>query len=93
MVVEIEDDGKGIDPAMIRAKAVEKGLMTQERADAMPDDEAVDSSSPPGFSTAPEGHDISGRGVGMDVVRSNVRKPQRAGGRPARLVGRARSSP
>lgn len=72
--VEIEDDGKGIDPAIIRKKAVEKGLITQERADSMSDDEAVDMIFLPGFSTAQTVTDISGRGVGMDVVRSNVRR-------------------
>lgn len=74
VVVEIEDDGKGIDPAIIRAKAVEKGLVSQDRADAMPDDEVIELIFAPGFSTAAKVTDISGRGVGMDVVRSNVRK-------------------
>jgi two-component system chemotaxis sensor kinase CheA len=74
VIVEIEDDGKGIDPAVIRAKAVEKGLMSQDRADAMPDEEVVELIFAPGFSTAAIVTDISGRGVGMDVVRSNVRK-------------------
>lgn len=74
VVVEIEDDGKGIDPAVIRAKAVEKGLLSQDRADQMSDEEAVDLIFLPGFSTAAKVTDISGRGVGMDVVRSNVRK-------------------
>ncbi|MBP1773709.1 MAG: cheA [Holophagaceae bacterium] len=74
VIVEIEDDGKGIDPAVIRAKAVEKGLMTQDRADAMADDEVIELIFAPGFSTAAKVTDISGRGVGMDVVRSNVRK-------------------
>jgi len=74
VVVEIEDDGKGIDPKVIRAKAVEKGVLTQERADAMPDEEVIELIFAPGFSTAAVVTDISGRGVGMDVVRSNVRK-------------------
>ncbi len=74
VVVEIEDDGKGIDPKIIRAKAVEKGLLTQDRADAMPDEEVIELIFAPGFSTAAKVTDISGRGVGMDVVRSNVRK-------------------
>lgn len=74
VIVEIEDDGKGIDPAIIRAKAVEKGLISQDRADQMSDEEAVDLIFLPGFSTAAKVTDISGRGVGMDVVRSNVRK-------------------
>ncbi len=74
VIVEIEDDGKGIDPQIIRAKAVEKGLLTPDRADQLSDDEAVDLIFLPGFSTAATVTDISGRGVGMDVVRSNVRK-------------------
>jgi len=74
VVVEIEDDGKGIDPGVIRAKVVERGLLTQERADAMPDEEMIEFIFAPGFSTAAVVTDISGRGVGMDVVRSNVRK-------------------
>ncbi len=74
VVVEIEDDGKGIDPAVIRAKAIEKGLLTAERAEAMPDEEIIELIFAPGFSTAATVTDISGRGVGMDVVRSNVRK-------------------
>jgi len=74
VLVEIEDDGKGIDPHVIRAKAVEKGLFTQERADQMSDEEAINIVFLPGFSTAQTVTDISGRGVGMDVVRSNVRK-------------------
>jgi len=74
VIVEIEDDGKGIDPAVIRAKAVEKGLLSQDRADAMPDEEVIELIFAPGFSTAAVVTDISGRGVGMDVVRSNVRK-------------------
>jgi two-component system chemotaxis sensor kinase CheA len=74
VIVEIEDDGKGIDPAIIKAKALEKGLISQEKADTMSDEEAVDLIFLPGFSTAAKITDISGRGVGMDVVRSNVRK-------------------
>jgi len=74
VVVEIEDDGKGIDPVVIKRKALERGLITQDRADTMSDDEAVDMIFLPGFSTAQKITDISGRGVGMDVVRSNVRR-------------------
>jgi two-component system chemotaxis sensor kinase CheA len=74
VVVEIEDDGKGIDPKVIRAKAVEKGLLTPDKAEAMPDEEVIELIFAPGFSTAAKVTDISGRGVGMDVVRSNVRK-------------------
>ncbi|MDP2875302.1 MAG: chemotaxis protein CheA [Holophaga sp.] len=74
VLVEIEDDGKGIDPKIIRAKAVEKGLLSLERAEAMSDEEAINMIFLPGFSTAATVTDISGRGVGMDVVRSNVRR-------------------
>ncbi len=74
VLVEIEDDGHGIDPAVIRAKAVEKGMMSAERAAAMSDEEAINLIFLPGFSTAAKVTDISGRGVGMDVVRSNVRR-------------------
>jgi len=74
VVVEIEDDGKGIDPVVIKAKAIEKGLVTQEKADLLTNDEIINFIFAPGFSTAPKITDISGRGVGMDVVRSNVRR-------------------
>jgi len=74
VLVEIEDDGKGIDPAVIRAKAVEKGILSADRAAAMTDEEAINMIFLPGFSTAAKVTDISGRGVGMDVVRSNVRR-------------------
>ena len=74
MIVEIEDDGKGIDPVIIKQKAIEKGLITQDRADQLPNDEIINFIFAPGFSTAATVTDISGRGVGMDVVRSNVRR-------------------
>lgn len=74
VLVEIEDDGKGINPAVIRSKAVEKGILTPEKAESITDDEAINLIFLPGFSTAKQVTDISGRGVGMDVVKSNVRK-------------------
>lgn len=74
VIVEIEDDGKGIDPVIIKAKAIEKGILTADRAESLSDDEIIDLIFLPGFSTAQKVTDISGRGVGMDVVRSNVRK-------------------
>ena len=74
VVVEIEDDGKGIDPVIIKQKAVEKGILNQERAEQLSNDEAINLIFAPGFSTAAQITDISGRGVGMDVVRSNVRR-------------------
>ncbi len=70
--IEIEDDGRGIDPRRIRAKAVEKGIITAEQATRMDDREAVLLVFAPGFSTAEQVSDISGRGVGMDVVRTNI---------------------
>lgn len=74
VLVEIEDDGKGINPQVIRAKAVEKGILAQDRAESITDDEAINLIFLPGFSTAKQVTDISGRGVGMDVVKSNVRR-------------------
>ncbi|MBF0335897.1 MAG: chemotaxis protein CheA, partial [Alphaproteobacteria bacterium] len=78
VVIEISDDGRGIDPDRMRAKAVEKGLIDAAKAAAMSDDEAVRLVFLAGFSTAERITDVSGRGVGMDVVRSAVDK---AGGR------------
>jgi len=72
VVIEVEDDGRGIDPEKLRAKAVEKGIITRAAADAMPDREAVHLIFHPGFSTAEKITNISGRGVGMDVVRKNI---------------------
>ena len=74
VLVEIEDDGKGIDPVVIRSKAVEKGLYTLEKVSLLTDEEAINLVFLPGFSTAQTITDISGRGVGMDVVKSNVRR-------------------
>jgi two-component system chemotaxis sensor kinase CheA len=70
--IEIQDDGRGIDPARIKAKAVEKGIITAEQAARLDDREAVLLVFAPGFSTAETVSDISGRGVGMDVVRTNI---------------------
>ena len=72
--IEIEDDGKGIDAKFLKGKAVSKGLLTQDQADAMSEREAVRLIFHPGFSTAEAVTDVSGRGVGMDVVRSNIEK-------------------
>jgi two-component system chemotaxis sensor kinase CheA len=72
--ITITDDGRGIDPARLRRKAVDKGLISQADADAMSDREAVHLIFAPGFSTAEQVTDVSGRGVGMDVVRSNIEK-------------------
>ncbi len=72
VVIMVTDDGKGIDADVIRRKAVEKGLFTQEEVDSMDNADAVRIVFLPGFSTAEKISDISGRGVGMDVVKSKI---------------------
>ncbi len=72
--IEIIDDGGGINPVRVKAKAVQKGLLTQEQADRMSDREAVNLVFAPGFSTAEQVTNVSGRGVGMDVVRTNIER-------------------
>ncbi len=72
--IEIIDDGGGIDPARVKAKAVEKGLLRPEHAERLSDREAVNLVFLPGFSTAAKVSNISGRGVGMDVVKTNIEK-------------------
>ncbi|MEZ6123592.1 MAG: chemotaxis protein CheW [Planctomycetaceae bacterium] len=72
--IEIADDGGGINLERVRNKAIEKGLITQEQAAAMSDREAVQLILLPGFSTAAKVTNVSGRGVGMDVVKTNVEK-------------------
>jgi len=74
VVIRIADDGRGIDPAKVRDKAIEKGLLDAERAAALSDEEAALLVFAPGLSTAAAVSDLSGRGVGMDVVRSAVEK-------------------
>ena len=71
--IEITDDGQGLDAGRLKRKAVEKGLLTSEAAAAMSDQAAYQLVFLPGLSTAAAVTDISGRGVGMDVVQSNVR--------------------
>lgn len=70
--VSIRDDGKGIDPAVIGAKAIERGLATAESLAAMTKQEILRFIFAAGFSTAEKVSDLSGRGVGMDVVRTNI---------------------
>jgi two-component system chemotaxis sensor kinase CheA len=72
VVIEVVDDGKGMDPQEFRGTAVKKGLMTQDEAKKLSDNEAINLSFMPGFSTAEKVTDISGRGVGMDVVRTKI---------------------
>lgn len=73
VVIEIEDDGKGIDPEKMREVAVRKGIISQDEAKALTDREAIELIFAPGFSSAEVVTDISGRGVGMDVVRTNIK--------------------
>ena len=72
VVIEVRDDGNGIDTEKVKAKAVEKGTITQEQADVMTDKEAIDLLFRPSFSTAEKVTDVSGRGVGLDVVKSKI---------------------
>ncbi len=76
ITVTLSDDGKGLDPVRLKAKAVEKGILTAEAARKMPDRAALDLIFEAGFSTADQVTDVSGRGVGMDVVRTNLRRMQ-----------------
>ena len=72
--IEITDDGAGIDPAKLRDKAVSRGMMTREAADQLGDRETLHLIFQPGFSTSAVVTNVSGRGVGMDVVKTNIEK-------------------
>ena len=72
IILRVKDDGRGIDPNVLRKKAVEKGMHTEAEVAAMSDEEALCLILAPGFSTAKQVSEVSGRGVGMDVVRSNL---------------------
>ncbi|WP_163499946.1 hybrid sensor histidine kinase/response regulator [Helicobacter suis] len=74
IVIKITDDGAGMDPQKLKAKAVEKGIITERDAAAMTDKEALNIIFKPGFSTAKVVSNVSGRGVGMDVVKTNIEK-------------------
>lgn len=74
IVIEITDDGKGLDPNGLKMKAIEKNLITEREADQMSDKEALSIIFKPGFSTAAKVTNVSGRGVGMDVVKTNIEK-------------------
>ncbi|MAF76849.1 MAG: histidine kinase [Halobacteriovoraceae bacterium] len=74
VVIEIADDGNGISSARVRNKAVEKGIMTREEVDGLSLNKVHTLIFHPGFSTAEQVTNISGRGVGMDVVKSNIEK-------------------
>ena len=73
VAIEIEDDGKGIDPDKMREVGIRKGIVTPEEAKQLEDREAIELVFAPGFSSAEQITDISGRGVGMDVVRTNIK--------------------
>ncbi|WP_448102217.1 chemotaxis protein CheA [Luteibacter jiangsuensis] len=72
IVITVTDDGKGMDPEVLRRKAVEKGLMDAEQAARLDERECYEIVFRPGFSTASQVSDISGRGVGMDVVKTKI---------------------
>ena len=74
VIVEIADDGKGLDLAKIRATAVKRGVLTEDQANRLTDRQAAELIFNAGFSTADKVTNVSGRGVGMDVVRTNVEK-------------------
>lgn len=73
VAIEVEDDGRGIDPEKMRNVAIKKGVITAEEARNLDDREAIELIFAPGFSSAEKVTDISGRGVGMDVVRNNIK--------------------
>ena len=73
VAIEIEDDGKGIDPDKMREVAIRKGIISPDEAAQLDDREAIELIFAPGFSSAEKITDISGRGVGMDVVRTNIK--------------------
>ncbi len=72
VVIEVSDDGAGIDPDRVKQKAIERGIITEDRAAIMSDDEATQIVLLPGFSMAKQITDLSGRGVGMDAVKTKV---------------------
>jgi two-component system chemotaxis sensor kinase CheA len=74
IVIQIDDDGKGLDIEMLKNKSLEKGIITEKEADSMTEKEAFALIFKPGFSTAASVTNVSGRGVGMDVVKTNIEK-------------------
>ena len=72
VVIEVSDDGAGIDPEKVKKKAIERGIITEDRANIMSDEEAQQLVLLPGFSMAKQVTDLSGRGVGMDAVKTKV---------------------
>lgn len=74
IIISVRDDGRGVDPEKIRASAVRKGILSEEAARRLSDPEAINLIWAPGFSTAKQVSDISGRGVGLDVVQKNIER-------------------
>ena len=74
IIIQIEDDGRGIDVEKVKSKAIEKGIIDENESNRMREKELVNLIFHPGFSTADKVTDVSGRGVGMDVVKSNIAK-------------------
>jgi two-component system, chemotaxis family, sensor kinase CheA len=74
IVISVGDDGRGMDPAKLKAKGIERGMITEAQAREMSDTDAFNLIFAPGFSTAAKVTNVSGRGVGMDVVRTNITK-------------------
>jgi two-component system chemotaxis sensor kinase CheA len=72
VVIEVRDDGKGIDVKKIKKKAIQKGVITEEQANRMTDKDIIDILFMPSFSTSEEITDVSGRGVGLDVVKTKI---------------------
>jgi two-component system chemotaxis sensor kinase CheA len=72
VIIEVADDGQGMDPEKIKKKAIERGILTEEEAAAISDEEAIQICLLPGFSMAASVTDLSGRGVGMDAVKTKV---------------------
>ena len=72
VVIEVRDDGNGIDTDSVKAKAIERGIVTEEQAESLTKQEIIDFLFLPSFSMAKTVSDVSGRGVGLDVVKSNI---------------------
>ena len=72
LVLRVEDDGRGLDPRLLKQVAIERGLLTPSEAVRLPDPEALELIALPGFTTVEQTTEVSGRGVGMDVVKSTV---------------------
>lgn len=72
VVIEVEDDGRGMDAGAIRSKALKKGLIDENQSEKLSDSDVLDLLFEPGFSTSDEVSDVSGRGVGLDVVKSKI---------------------